>query len=172
MTIPAVAAGAPAQGVPAFVTPAEMRAGALLLEYFTTGVLPRGESLINQIPPENARLREHLALPPRTLIFAVTRDSFEVHRATLDPNTLRPQPGDPSPGRRLIRDRLLTHLHQNLVAPVAQLLRGRELLYLIPHGPLHYVPFAALRPADGDPLLHADGPSLAFAPSATTEGGK
>ena len=141
--------------------------GALLLEYFTTGVLPRGESLINQIPPENARLREHLILPPRALIFAVTRDSFEVHQAALDPNTLRPQPGDPSPGRRLLRDRLLTHLHQSLLAPIAHLLRGRELLYLIPHGPLHYVPFAALRPADGEPLIAADGPALAFAPSAT-----
>jgi CHAT domain-containing protein/tetratricopeptide (TPR) repeat protein len=141
--------------------------GALLLEYFTTGVIPRGESLINQLPPESARLREHLALPPRTLIFAVTRDSFEVHQAALDPNTLRPQPGDPSPGRRLLRERLLNHLHASLVAPVAHLRRGRELLYLIPHGPLHHVPFASLGSAGGDPLIAADGPALAFAPSAT-----
>jgi CHAT domain-containing protein/tetratricopeptide (TPR) repeat protein len=145
----------------------KLPAGALLLEYFTTGVLPRGESLISQIPPENARLREHLALPPRTLIFAITRDSFEVHQATLDPNTLRPQPGDPSPGRRLLRERLLNHLHAGLVAPVVHLLRGRELLYVVPHGPLHYVPFAALRPAGGEPLVNPDGPALAFAPSAT-----
>jgi CHAT domain-containing protein/tetratricopeptide (TPR) repeat protein len=145
----------------------KLPAGALLLEYFTTGVLPRGESLINQLPPENTRLREHLALPPRTLIFAITRDSFEVHQATLDPNTLRPQPGDPSPGRRLLRERLLNHLYAGLLAPVAHLLHGRELLYLIPHGPLHYVPFAALRPSNGDTLIRAGGPSLAFAPSAT-----
>jgi CHAT domain-containing protein/tetratricopeptide (TPR) repeat protein len=145
----------------------KLPAGALLLEYFTTGVLPRGESLINQIPPENARLREHLAQPPRTLFFAITRDSFEVHQAALDPNTLRPQPGDPSPGRRLLRERLLNHLHSGLLAPVAQLLRGRDLLYVIPHGPLHYVPFAGLRPAGGEPLVSSDGPSLAFAPSAT-----
>jgi CHAT domain-containing protein/tetratricopeptide (TPR) repeat protein len=145
----------------------KLPAGALLLEYFTTGVLPRGESLVNQLPPENTRLREHLALPPCTLIFAITRDSFEVYQATLDPNTLRPQPGDPSPGRRLLRERLLNHLHAALLAPVAHLLHDRELLYLIPHGPLHYVPFAALRPSNGDALICADGPSLAFAPSAT-----
>jgi CHAT domain-containing protein len=145
----------------------QLRADALLLEYFTIGVLPRGESLINQLPPENTRLREHMALPPQTLIFAITRDRFEVHRAQLDPNTLRPQPGDPSPGRRLLRERLLTRLYESLIAPVEHLLRGCELLYLIPHGPLHYVPFMALRPAGGAYLLHADGPAIALAPSAT-----
>src|SRR5690242_18480692 len=106
-------------------------------------------------------------LPPRTLMFAVTRRRFEVHDVALDPNTLRPQPGDPSPGRRLLRDRLLVNLYDRLVAPVEPLLRGRELLYLVPHGPLHYVPFAALRPASGEPLLSATGPALAVAPSAT-----
>ncbi|HEY3230377.1 MAG TPA: CHAT domain-containing protein, partial [Roseiflexaceae bacterium] len=146
---------------------ATLPVGALLIEYYTTGVLPRGESLINQLPPENTRLREHLALPPHTLIFAVTRDRFEVYHAQLDPNMLRPQQGDPNPGRRLLRERLLAQLYESLIAPVAPLLRGRELLYLIPHGPLHYVPFLALRPAAGPPLLQAGGPAVALAPSAT-----
>src|SRR5687768_18017467 len=39
--------------------------GALLLEYFTTGVLPRGEHLLNQVPPDNVRLREALTQPAR-----------------------------------------------------------------------------------------------------------
>ena len=146
---------------------ARLPEGALLLEYFTTGVLPRGEHLINMLPRENARLREHLALPPHTLIFAVTRDRFEVHRAALEPNTLRPLPGDPGPGRRLLRARLLAHLYEHLIGPVRHLLGGRELLYLIPHGPLHYVPFMALRSADGEYLLDAAGPAIALAPSAT-----
>lgn len=140
---------------------------ALLLEYFTTGVIPRGEHLINKLPPENVRLREHITLPPQTLIFAVTRDRFEVYRVALDPNTLRPMPGDPGPGRRLLRERLLVLLHERLIAPVRHLLRGRRLLYLIPHGPLHYVPFMALRSAGGDYLLDAGGPAIALAPSAT-----
>jgi CHAT domain-containing protein/predicted negative regulator of RcsB-dependent stress response len=140
---------------------------ALLLEYFTIGVLPRGESLINRLPPENMRLREHLALPPQTIIFAITRDGLEVFHPPLDPNTLRPQPGDPGPGRRLLRDRLLTHLHAQLIAPAAPLLCGRDQLYLIPHGPLHYVPFMALRSAEGAHLLQAGGPAIALAPSAT-----
>ncbi|HWQ14349.1 MAG TPA: CHAT domain-containing protein [Roseiflexaceae bacterium] len=141
--------------------------GALLLEYFTTGVLPRGEHLVNRIPEANARLREHLALPPQTWIFAVTREGLEVQRAPLDPNTLRPQPGDPGPGRRLLRERLLTTLYERLVAPAGHLLPGRDLLYLVPHGPLHYVPFMALRAPSGAPLLEAGGPAIALAPSAT-----
>ena len=150
---------------------AEVRAalpeGALLVEYYTTGVLPRGEALINRIPPENARLREHLALPPAVVGFAVTRDGLRVFYPDLDPNLLRPLPGDPGPGRRLLRERLLTHLYEQLIAPVSDLLAAARLLYLAPHGPLHYVPFMALRSAAGAHLLHAAGPAIALAPSAT-----
>jgi CHAT domain-containing protein len=146
---------------------AALPADALLVEYYTTGVLPRGEALINKIPPENARLREHLALPPRVIGFAVTRDHFEVFYPRLDPNTLRPLEGDPGPGRRLLRERLLIHLHEQLIAPLDRWLAGRRLLYLVPHGPLHYVPFMALRSASGEYLLREDGPAIALAPSAT-----
>jgi CHAT domain-containing protein/tetratricopeptide (TPR) repeat protein len=141
--------------------------GALLLEYFTAGVLPRGEHLANRIPEGNTRLRQHLAPPPQTWIFAVTRGGLEVYRAALDPNTIRPHPGDPGPGQRLLRERLLVSLYERLIAPCAHLLAGRELLYLTPHGPLHYVPFMALRSADGRHLLERDSPALALAPSAT-----
>jgi CHAT domain-containing protein/tetratricopeptide (TPR) repeat protein len=142
-------------------------AGALLAEYFTIGVLARGESLINMLPPENTRLREHLTLPPQVLIFAVTRERLEIFRPEIDPNSLRPQSGDPGPGKRMLRDRLLARLHAQLIAPLAELLAARRLLYLIPHGPLHYVPFTALRSAEGAYLLAADGPAIALAPSAT-----
>ncbi|MDQ2997597.1 MAG: tetratricopeptide repeat protein, partial [Chloroflexota bacterium] len=142
---------------------AQLREDALLLEYFTIGVLPRGESLINQLPPENTRLRAHLTLPPQTIIFAITRDRLEILRPQLNPNTLRPQPGDPDPSQRLLRDRLLTHLHAQLIAPAEALLGGRTLLYLIPHGPLHSVPFMALRSAAGAHLLDAAGPAIALA---------
>jgi CHAT domain-containing protein/tetratricopeptide (TPR) repeat protein len=140
---------------------------ALLVEYYTIGVLPRGESLINKLPADNTRLREHLAFPPQVVLFAITRDGFEVHPTPLDPNTLRPLPNDPGPGRRLLLPRLLTLLHKHLIEPVQHLLRDRELLYLIPHGPLHYVPFMALRDGNSRPLLRRDGPAIAVAPSAT-----
>jgi len=146
---------------------AQLPADALLVEYFTIGVLARGESLINMLPAENTRLREHLTLPPQVLIFAVTRDRLEIFRPETNPNTLRPQSFDPGPGKRMLRDRLLARLHAELIEPLASLLAGRRLLYLIPHGPLHYVPFMALRSAAGAYLLAADGPAIALAPSAT-----
>lgn len=146
---------------------ARLPADALLLEYFTTGVLPRGERLITKLPPENTRLRDHLALPPHTLIFAITRDTIEVHDAPIDPNRLRPHEHDPVPGRRLLRGRQLAYLYESLIAPVEHLVRGRGLLYLIPHGPLHYVPFMALHTSGGEHLLAAGGPAIALAPSAT-----
>ncbi len=76
-------------------------------------------------------------------------------------------PVDPGPGKRMLRERLLARLHAQLIAPLAELLPSRRLLYLIPHGPLHYVPFMALRSAEGAYLLAADGPAIALAPSAT-----
>jgi CHAT domain-containing protein/tetratricopeptide (TPR) repeat protein len=146
---------------------AQLPEQTLLLEYFTVGLLPRGEHPVNMLPAENTRLREHLTLPPEVLIFAATRERFEVHRVALDPNALRPQPGDPGPGRRFLRPRLQARLYEQLVAPVAHLLAGNQVLYLVPHGPLHYLPFAALGPEGGPGLLRADGPALAQAPSAT-----
>jgi CHAT domain-containing protein/tetratricopeptide (TPR) repeat protein len=146
---------------------ARLPEGALLLEYFTIGVLPTGEHLLHQLPKENTRLREHLILSPTILIFAVTHDRLEIHRATLDPNVLRPRPDNPSSGRRLLHERMLVSLEERLIGPVRHLLHGCDLLYLIPHGPLHSVPFMALRSAAGTHLLAADGPAVALAPSAT-----
>lgn len=140
-------------------------ANALLVEYFTTGVVLRGEHLLNKLPPSNTRLREQLLLPPHVLIFAIGQDQVEVCQAALDPNTLRPLPNDPGPVRRLLHGRMLPLLYEKLIEPIRHLLAGRDLLYLIPHGPLHYVPFQALRSADGSYLI--DGPMLARAPSAT-----
>ena len=85
----------------------------------------------------------------------------------LDPNTLRPQPGEPGPTARLLRDDLLPDLYDQLLAPATRLLAQSSQLYLVPHGPLHHVPFLALHSAAGTPLLAADGPAVALAPSAT-----
>jgi CHAT domain-containing protein len=42
-----------------------------------------------------------------------------------------------------------------------------ERLYIVPHGPVHHVPFAALTDQDRQPLARIGGPYLAYAPSAT-----
>ena len=88
-------------------TQAGLPAGALLVEYYTVGVLPRGDALINKLPAENARVRAHLALPPQTLIVLVGRDTLEVRNAPLDPNRLRPASGEPLPTQRLLEPALL-----------------------------------------------------------------
>ncbi len=151
------------------VTLAEVQArlpmNALLIEYFTTGVVPRGEHLLNKLPAANIRLREHLTLPPQVISFAIAHDRFEVQYAAVDPNTLRPLPNDPGPGRRLLRGRILPLLYERLIEPIQHLMQDRDLLYLIPHGPLHYVPFQAMCSATGKYLI--DGLTVARAPSAT-----
>lgn len=154
---------------------AQLPANAVLLEYFTTGVVPRDEQLavgsagynISRIPAGNSRLRAHLTLPPHCLLFALSRDRFDVHRIALDPNRLRPQRHDAGPVRRFLSERRLAALYEQLITPVADLLAGRDVVYLAPHGPLHSVPFSALRSETGAYLLASDGPALAYAPSAT-----
>jgi CHAT domain-containing protein/tetratricopeptide (TPR) repeat protein len=146
---------------------AQLPPDALLLEYYTTGVLPRGEHLINSIPDSNTRLRAHLTLPPQVILFAIAHDRFEVLHPALNPNSLRPQIGDRYPGRHLLHGRLPQHLYERLLAPAADLQAGKSTLYLVPHGPLHYVPFTALRSAAGKYLIHSGGPAVAHATSAT-----
>ncbi len=153
------------------VTLAEVQAalpeGTLLLEFFTSGVLPPGESLLRNLPPESAPLRDFLLQPPTTLLFAITRDSFACHTLPLDPNPLQPPAGTRSPLRRLLRPRQLRTLYTTLLAPVAAQIASHKLLYLVPHGPLHYVPWMALQGPDGRFLLDEQGPAIALAPSAT-----
>jgi CHAT domain-containing protein len=146
---------------------AQLPAGAVLLEYFTVGVVPRGENMINNLPKQNARLREYLTHPPQIFLFAVTRHHLEVHPIKLNPNHLQPKVGAQSPMRRFLRRRQLMSLYKSLIKPVESLLSQHELLYLVPHGPLHYVPWMALQAADGHYLLDQDGPAIALAPSAT-----
>jgi CHAT domain-containing protein/tetratricopeptide (TPR) repeat protein len=146
---------------------ARLPEGALLLEYYTTGVLPRGEHVLSRVPPGQTRLRRHLAQPPRTIVFAIGRGLFHCHTLEIDPNRLRPMVGDRYPGRHLLFGGLPQALYERLIAPLAEVIAGHAVLYLVPHGPLHYVPFGALCDATGEPLVRANGPAIASAPSAT-----
>ncbi len=146
---------------------AQLPPDALLIEYYTTGVLQPGEQLLNQLKQVNPQLFEHLSAPPRVIIFAITHEQFEVHEARLDPNLLAAGGSDPRPAQRWLHERKLKALYDQLVAPLAPLLAGSKQLFLIPHGPLHHVPFMALRSPDGHYLLDRAGPAIALAPSAT-----
>jgi CHAT domain-containing protein/tetratricopeptide (TPR) repeat protein len=140
--------------------------GECLLEYYTVGVLPPGDHFVKRLPPQN-RLRDLLLSPPEILLFAATANGLEVHRIPFDPNQLQPLPDDPEPGRHLLTERKLRRLGALLLSPVRHLTQTARQLFLIPHGPLHYVPFAALPDEAGHELLAPGGPTLAYAPSAT-----
>jgi len=57
----------------------------------------------------------------------------------------------------------LEGLYAELIAPIHELLRAKHLIF-VPHGPLHFLPFHALR--QGDDYL-CDHHTISYAPSAT-----
>jgi len=140
----------------------------LLLEYFTTGMLPLEHHALHRLAAGNQRLLAQLVPEPGLLIFAVTKHSLTVHRLSVDPNALRPSSHANDPVLQTIRSASrMRWLSEQLIRPVEPLLAACRRLYIVPHGPLHFIPFAALFTTDHNYLLRAGGPALAIAPSAT-----
>ncbi len=142
---------------------AALPADALLLEYFTTGLVEARDD--GTSPPPAAQ--RHRFPPSRTLLFAVTRDGIQVYDADLSPNDLLPRQLESIVERHFLKPSIQRALYGRLIAPVEGRLADRRRLYLIPHGPLHYIPFQALVSPTGKTLLREDGPPLVYAPSAT-----
>jgi CHAT domain-containing protein/tetratricopeptide (TPR) repeat protein len=134
----------------------------LVLEYFTTGLVEVGGRTTS-----TTRSQRHRFPPPRTLIVAVTHNTIEAHIAPVSPNDILPQQIDSVVERHFLGVEIRRKLYQRLIAPVAHLLPGRRRLYLVPHGPLHYIPYQALIAPDGTPLLHEHGPECIYGLSAT-----
>lgn len=59
-------------------------------------------------------------------------------------------------------------LYDHLIAPIAPMVQSAGQLVIVPHGVLHYLPFAALQKPDSTYLI--DDHALALAPSATVLG--
>lgn len=59
-------------------------------------------------------------------------------------------------------------LYDHLIAPIAPMVQSAGQLVIVPHGVLHYLPFAALQKPDSTYLI--DDHALALAPSATVFG--
>jgi len=134
-----------------------------MLCYFTTGVLEQDMPLLRAIPADNP-LRDYLLLPPRILLFAVTRDRLTVHDCPLDPNLFATRSPRGFAVRRFLQTAVLHRLQRDLLPPLPPphftLRTPPARLLLIPHGPLHRVPFTAL-------LHQAAGPVIGYAPSGT-----
>ena len=110
---------------------------------------------VQQLLDADTTLVEYFVTDERTLAFVVTRDSFasvaiDAGRAALADAVAGfhgfASLGDPHPAE-------LQQLYAWLVAPIKPHLRT-PLLGIIPHGPLHYLPFAAL--TDGQRYLGDD----------------
>lgn len=135
---------------------------AVLLEYFTTGL---EEVRLNPKVGQQGVQRPRFP-PARSLLFAVTRDRLEVHDLYLSPNDLRPSQLHSVVEQHFLQPQIRRMLYNKLISPIETLLQDKHYLYLVPHGPLHYIPFQALLAPDGDTLLREKGPQLTYAPNA------
>lgn len=130
-------------------------------------------------------LLEFAAGDRRSFLFAVTRDRVDVHvlpgRSAIDAlvrraheriaDRSRSDAGESASARaaRISASddelrAILAGLHDLLIEPARASLKDRRLL-IVPDGPLHFVPFAALVGADGTPLVASH--EIAVVPSAT-----
>lgn len=146
---------------------AALEEDALLLAYFTTGL---EESRLDRAASHQG-IQRHRFPPPRTLLFAITRHTATLHDLALSPNSLRPRHLASVVERHFLQPQIRRTLYNHLLRPVRDLLAQKRRVYLVPHGPLHYIPFVALIDEQGTALLQgsgkADGPLLIHGLSAT-----
>lgn len=142
---------------------------------------PAGSSLerVQACLPTDATLVEYYSAGDRVVAAVVTRDTIEilpvtvVSRAFHFLHLLRFQLSKFRMGEAYARrfgepllraaESHLESLYVELIAPLQPLLRGKHLIF-VPHGPLHFLPFHALR--SGNSYL-CDTYSVSYAPSAT-----
>ena len=137
----------------------------VVLCYFTTGVLASDIPMLRAIPEDNP-LRKHLLTPARTLLFVITKQHLGVHECPLDPNLLTMTSPRGHDAGRLLETAVLQHLCTVLLEVADEIQHARQ-LYIVPHGPLHLVSFAALLDKFPHRLPQAEDLELIYAPSAT-----
>jgi len=129
--------------------------------------------------PQDATLVEYFSAGDRLVAAVITRKEIHIQPVTVLSRAahflqlLRFQLSKFRMGSEYVRrfeDRLLratlSHLeslYSELIAPLRPFLQGRHLI-IVPHGPLHFLPFHALR--NGDEYL-CDAFTVSYAPSAT-----
>jgi CHAT domain-containing protein/Tfp pilus assembly protein PilF len=141
--------------------------GALLVVYFAIGLRGPEAALLDAMPLAAAHLRDCLAIAPRLLRFSLGAGVLRAADCSLDPNLLQAAGVYQTDGQRFLRSPVvLRRLYDALIAPDADLIARAEQLVIVPHGPLHQLPFAALLDADHRALLD-QAPRLSYTPSAT-----
>lgn len=137
-------------------------ADTAVLCFFTTGVLDRESPMLRALPAQGP-VPEHLLVPGRTLLFTITARSFSARICPIDPNLLSYRSRGGEDGSRFTAPAVLERLQAALLPKELPDAPGfpaglREVV-VIPHGPLHRLPFSAF------PALR-QGPAIVYAPSA------
>ena len=116
----------------------------VILEYFTTG------ELSEQVARTGKQTERHRAIEEKTLLFVITSKQFDFHEIDVSPNEL------PSTGflKQFKKSAFQERLYQSLLKPVEDVLQHKKRLYLIPHGPLHKIPFQPLLTYSSLPSSH------------------
>ncbi len=111
--------------------------------------------------PEKAAIIEYFIANDEVLAFVITRSSIKVYRNLINIDeltekirrfqfqvnrALRRGATDGDRGERLLNDALreLETIHDSIIAPMQSELETLNQLIVVPHGPLHLVPFGAL----------------------------
>lgn len=128
----------------------------VVVSYFTTGVLENDIPLLREIAKENP-LREHLLTAADVILFTITATGFTAERRYFNPNVLVTTTQRGHDPRRFLAPKIQTNLKPVVLPQLGETVRH---LTLIPHGPLHLMPFAALL-TDQPHIL------LSYAPSIT-----
>jgi parallel beta-helix repeat protein len=115
-----------------------------------------GLSEVQALLDEETTLLSYFVLDDETLAFLITRSSFEVIPIEVSRQELTDRViylRDVIPFRKLEATLpAAAELHQLLIAPLSTSLHTPRLA-IVPHGPLHYLPFAALVDPDTDQYL-------------------
>jgi CHAT domain-containing protein len=127
-------------------------------------VAPLGLPEVQALLDADTTLVSYFVTPDQSLAFVLTRDRFEAVplavkepalRAAIDRLRAFRDPADAVPALQQLGDWLVAPLAPRLTTPVVA---------VVPHGPLHYLPFAALPLGDG---LLGDAHALHTLPSAS-----
>jgi CHAT domain-containing protein/Flp pilus assembly protein TadD len=126
---------------------------------------PRPLNEIQQLLGPQTTLVSYFVTADKTLAFVVSSDSFRAVDIPVKETDLRAAV-EWFRGFASLRDpqpQSLKQLHAWLIAPIRQYLKTAEVV-IVPHGILHYVPFAAL--TDGNRYF-GDDHAISFLPSAS-----
>lgn len=134
----------------------QLPAGTIILSYFCTGVLAGDSPMLRAIPAGTAQ-HDLLLTPPHTILFLLTPAGLSAHFCPLDPNSLT-SASQRQNQERFLAPPILRQLYSALKIPTEG-----DRLVIIPHGPLHSLPFVALENSSGRAIL--EQAQLSYSPS-------